>query len=90
VLSRYVPDQLTDRPKTGFDPPLQSWLRGDLRDWANALLDPARLTREGWIAAKPVQQRWREHVSGGRNWRQELWNVLTFQAWLEQWQKRER
>jgi asparagine synthase (glutamine-hydrolysing) len=90
VLSRYVPDQLTDRPKTGFDPPLQSWLRGELRDWADALLDPARLTREGWIAAEPVQQRWREHVSGGRNWRQELWNVLTFQAWLEQWQSRSR
>ncbi|MEJ2120256.1 MAG: asparagine synthase (glutamine-hydrolyzing) [Alphaproteobacteria bacterium] len=90
VLSRYVPDSLTHRPKSGFDPPLQTWLRGELRDWADALLDPSKLTRDGWIAATPVQQRWREHISGGRNWRQELWNVLTFQAWLEQWQSRER
>jgi asparagine synthase (glutamine-hydrolysing) len=90
VLSRYVPDSLTDRPKSGFDPPLQTWLRGELRDWVEALLDPSKLKRDGWIAATPVRQRWREHMSGGRNWRQELWNVLTFQAWLEHWQKRER
>ncbi|MDH3235215.1 MAG: asparagine synthase (glutamine-hydrolyzing), partial [Alphaproteobacteria bacterium] len=86
VLSRYVPDHLTDRPKAGFDPPLADWLRGDLRDWAEALIDPVRLKREGWIAPGPVTQRWREHVSGGRNWRQDLWNVLTFQAWLDWWQ----
>jgi len=86
VLARYVPEALTHRPKAGFDPPLADWLRGDLRDWAEALIDPARLKREGWIAADPVTQRWREHLSGGRNWRQELWNVLTFQAWLEWWQ----
>lgn len=90
VLSRYVPESLTDRPKSGFDPPLQTWLRGALRDWAEALLDPVKLKRDGWIAADPVRRRWREHVSGGRNWRQELWNVLSFQAWLEQWQGRDR
>ena len=88
VLARYVPETLTDRPKSGFDPPLADWLRGELRDWAEALIAPARLRREGWIAPAPVKRRWREHLSGGRNWRQELWNVLTFQAWLEWWDGR--
>jgi asparagine synthase (glutamine-hydrolysing) len=86
VLASYVPETLTDRPKSGFDPPLAAWLRGELRDWAEALIAPARLKREAWIAPAPVTQRWREHLAGGRNWRQELWNVLTFQAWLEWWQ----
>ena len=85
VLGRYVPARLTDRPKAGFDPPLAAWLRGELRDWADALLAPGRLEREGWILPGPVSQCWREHLAGGRNWRQELWNVLTFQAWFEWW-----
>jgi len=88
VLDRYVPETLTDRPKAGFDPPLGAWLRGELRDWAEALIDPVRLNREGWIAPDPVSRRWREHLNGGRNWRQELWNVLAFQSWLEWWQER--
>jgi len=86
VLAKYVPPALTERPKSGFDPPLAEWLRGELRDWAEALIAPDRLAREGWIAPDPVARRWREHQTGGRNRRQELWNVLTFQAWLEWWQ----
>lgn len=85
VLKRYVPEELTERPKSGFDPPLAGWLRGSLRDWAEALLAPERLAREGFIDPAPVYQRWREHISGGRNWRHELWGVLSFQAWLERW-----
>ncbi len=85
VLKRYVPERLTDRPKSGFDPPLGEWLRGSLRDWAESLLAPERLTREGFIDPRPVQRCWREHISGGRNWRHELWGVLSFQAWLERW-----
>jgi len=85
VLKRYVPEGLTDRPKSGFDPPLGKWLRGSLREWAEALLAPERLAREGFIDPAPVQRCWREHIAGGRNWRHELWGVLSFQAWLERW-----
>jgi len=85
VLNRYVPAQLTDRPKSGFNPPLGDWLRGSLSDWAEALLAPERLAREGFIDPAPVQRCWREHIAGGRNWRHELWGVLSFQAWLERW-----
>ena len=85
VLNRYVPQILTDRPKSGFDPPLADWLRGDLRDWAEALLAPDRLANEGYIDPRPVRRCWREHIAGARNWRHELWGVLSFQAWLERW-----
>ncbi|MHA1538645.1 MAG: asparagine synthase (glutamine-hydrolyzing) [Alphaproteobacteria bacterium] len=85
VLKRYVPEALTDRPKSGFDPPLGEWLRGSLRDWAEALLAPERMAREGFIDPAPVERCWREHTAGGRNRRHELWGVLSFQAWLERW-----
>jgi asparagine synthase (glutamine-hydrolysing) len=82
VLYRYVPKYLVERPKMGFGMPLDAWLRGNLRDWAEALLDESRLRREGYLKPGPVREKWREHLSGRRNWQYWLWNVLMFQAWL--------
>jgi asparagine synthase (glutamine-hydrolysing) len=83
VLYRHVPRELIERPKHGFAVPIAAWLRGELRDWAQALLDPARLLREGYLDPAPIQRCWREHLSGRRNWDTRLWTVLMYQAWLE-------
>jgi asparagine synthase (glutamine-hydrolysing) len=83
LLCRYVPRELVERPKRGFAVPLGDWLRGPMREWADALLDETRLRREGFLDPAPIRARWRQHLAGVDSAESELWSVLTFQAWLE-------
>jgi asparagine synthase (glutamine-hydrolysing) len=83
VLDRYVPRHLVERPKTGFGVPLAEWLRGPLRDWAEGLLAPNRLIRDGLLDPRPIRQAWEEHLSGRRDRHAQLWVILMFNAWLD-------
>lgn len=85
VLDQYVPRALIDRPKMGFDVPIDRWLRGPLRDWAEALLDPVLLAQQGFFDAAVVRQIWAEHLSGKAAHHQKLWPILMFQAWHSEW-----
>ena len=82
VLYRYVPKELVDRPKAGFAPPIDSWLRGPLRAWAEDLLEEGAMRREGYLDPVPIRRAWRDHLAGRRNEQDRLWGVLMFQAWL--------
>jgi asparagine synthase (glutamine-hydrolysing) len=83
LLHRYVPREMSERPKMGVGVPIDSWLRGPLREWAEALLDEGRLRREGVFDPTPIRAAWVQHLSGARNLQQQIWAVLMFQSWLE-------
>lgn len=83
LLYKYVPKHLLDRPKMGFGIPIEHWLRYELREWAEALLNEKRLKDEGFFNVGLVRKRWHEHLTCKKNWAYHLWDILMFQAWLD-------
>lgn len=83
LLDQHVPRALIERPKVGFAVPLDAWLRGPLREWAENLLDEDRLCREGFFHPAAIVAAWRKHLTGEASYGTRLWSVLMFQAWLE-------
>jgi len=90
ILYKYVPRSLIERPKMGFGVPIDRWLRGPLRDWAENLLSVKSLLDPGLFNVDGIREKWREHCSGDRNWQYLLWDVLVFQDWHLQHQSGRR
>ena len=83
ILYKRVPRELIERPKAGFGIPLGDWLRGPMKEWAEALIEPNRLAAEGFLNPELVHLIWHEHQQQKRNWSFKLWSILMFQSWLE-------
>jgi asparagine synthase (glutamine-hydrolysing) len=85
VLYRHVPRELVERPKQGFSVPLEHWLRGPLRDWAENLLSSSALSADGLLDPAPIRDLWRQHLAGS-NLQHALWCVLMYQSWRLRWE----
>jgi asparagine synthase (glutamine-hydrolysing) len=81
LLGRYVPPEITDRPKSGFAIPVAQWLRGPLREWSESLLGSSHLREEGFLDSGAVQRTWKEHLDG-YDWSARMWAVLMLESWL--------
>ncbi|HEV6966450.1 asparagine synthase (glutamine-hydrolyzing) [Roseateles sp.] len=81
LLERRLPPQLMDRPKMGFAMPLAGWLRGELRPWAEELLSAAALQDIPELDVHRVRAAWSSHCAGERNMTEQLWPLLSLQAW---------
>ena len=83
ILKKYIPSHLIERPKQGFGIPLSSWLRTDLKDWADTLLSPNTIKNQGYFDNNIIQRYWGEHKNGRFDFHNKLWPILMFQSWME-------
>lgn len=83
LLYKHVPKKIIDRPKAGFSIPLDQWLRGPLRDWAEDLLDEQKLKSHENIDSDLIATGWKQHLSGSKDWSKSLWNILMFLSWQD-------
>ena len=86
LLQRHLPQALIDRPKMGFAVPLDRWLRGPLRGWAQDLFASSALECNGLINPAAARQALDDHLSARRNHPHLLWTLLMLMAWRERWQ----
>jgi len=86
ILYRHVPRELIERPKMGFAIPLDDWLRGPLREWAEDLLSSASLSALPMLDAVAIQKLWHLHLKGRGHYAQQLWAVLQLLVWQRRWQ----
>lgn len=84
ALEKHLPRPMVHRPKKGLGAPVSDWLRGPLREWAEALLRPDTIERGGILDAEGVRKVWQSFLSGERKLHTHLWPVLMFLAWHEQ------
>ncbi len=82
LLYRYVPKALIERPKMGFGVPIGSWLRGPLKEWAEELLSTKCLVEGGFHAPNEIRMIWKQHLEGKGDYRDMLWIILMWQAFL--------
>ena len=85
LLENYIPKPLFDRPKQGFGIPHGEWIKGPLQDWAHELLDEKRINQEGYFNSEAVNKSWDMHTSGKQDQSYNLWIILMFQSWLNEW-----
>ena len=78
-----MPLSLINKPKSGFAIPINNWIRGPLKDWAEDLLNEDRIKKDGFLNPGPIRLRWHEHLNGKRNWQHSIWGVLMFNSWLD-------
>jgi asparagine synthase (glutamine-hydrolysing) len=83
ILNYYIPKKLIKKNKSGFSVPIDNWLRGPLRHWAENLLDEKKIKEQGYLNSKIIKIMWIEHINKKKNLGSQLWNVLMFQLWLE-------
>lgn len=83
ILEKHVPSNMFDRPKQGFSPPMDTWLRGPLREWAEARLSEGSLRELPMLDAGEVRAIWKAHVGGRMDAAYILWNVLMLADWRE-------
>jgi asparagine synthase (glutamine-hydrolysing) len=82
ILGKRMPEKLFDRPKMGFGVPIDLWLRGPLKSWAEQFINYDLIKKQGLLNADEIMVKWNSHQKN-ENWSYLLWNVIILQQWIK-------
>ena len=85
ILYRHVPRALVERPKMGFSVPIDRWLRGPLREWAEDLVSDDSLRGSGLLDPTATRAVWRDFLGGSGASGLAVWTVVNLLAWQRRW-----
>ena len=81
ILSKYLPQNLFQRPKMGFGVPLNNWLKNQLRDMCEDLLSYKKLEESGYLNSEYIRKNYEMFNNGKLNIHSSIWSILMFQSW---------
>lgn len=84
VARRYLPAEIVDRPKVGFDAPVGQWYKTALREFLLQRLDVRSVAAGGLLSPFHVERLVNEHLSGRHDHSMQLWSVLSLECWHRQ------
>ncbi len=83
IIKKYLPQKIIDSKKSGFNAPIDIWLRGPLKEWAEDMIYSEKLKNSEYLNHNNIVKLWKEHLSGNKNFYRPLWSILVFQSWLQ-------
>ncbi|MBE0568567.1 MAG: asparagine synthase (glutamine-hydrolyzing) [Deltaproteobacteria bacterium] len=82
VARRWLPAEITERRKVGFDSPVGQWFKGELKAFLLSFLSKENVRRSGLLDPDAVTALIGEHLSGRRDYSLQLWSLLALETWF--------
>lgn len=83
VARRWLPPQIIDHRKQGFESPMASWMRGELREFTGSMLGDVQVRATGLFDHGVIDRLFEEHVSGRRKNNKILMSLLMLFGWMK-------
>ena len=87
LVHRYIPENVMNRPKKGFSVPMDSWLKGDLKEYVDHYVSKDELSFSGLLNVREIIDIKNKYYSGIKIKPEKIWLILVFQMWYEKWMK---
>jgi len=83
LLKKYLPIDKLAQKKTGFSIPIDKWLKFELKDWSESLLDKKKIDKFGILDSIKITKLWNDYKIGKTNNDKQIWNIIMLQSWLD-------
>ncbi|NQV76615.1 MAG: hypothetical protein HQ491_11260 [Bacteroidetes bacterium] len=85
VVYKYIPKEMMDRPKTGFEIPVSQWLKGDLSYLIKNYMNETSLEKTSVFNTDYVNELKKDFFNDKLKDPFIVWKILQFQMWHERW-----